>query len=221
MRVYVYYFYTYSPKRRFFFIDSNACSLTGSWGILSNDDLKLIENLNVFTETQKEFSEKWSKVRTYSRRYRLTNCFGERSAAIIADGRLEDKISCTKTDGRLLDESLCCDVLPSQSMSSGFALMVTCNWFDDRLIEFFRGTFSDGDEFDGDVFNGDIQGVTLTVTGISSASRSLPSSFVSDTRARRCGISLRVLKAKSYFLANEWIYLSKVPSRSVRHLKLD
>lgn len=106
---------------------------------------------------------------TYSRLQRFTNCLGERIAAIIADGLLVDKISWIKTDGRRFDEPLvpllCSELFPSQSNSSGFEFIVTCNWFGLRPDFLF---FCNGPET------------------FSSPSFSLPSSFISDTRASRC-----------------------------------
>lgn len=68
---------------------------------------------------------------TYSRRYRLTNCFGDLNACIIAEGRRDDKISWTRMDGRRLGELLfdvCEWKLSDGFNSSGLALIVTCNW---------------------------------------------------------------------------------------------
>lgn len=109
-------------------------------------------------------------VNTYSRLYRFTNCFGDRMAAIIAEGLRVDSISCIKTDGRRLEPVvplLWGELFPSQSNSSGFELIVTCKWFGLRPVR-----------------------VLLFCSGscwFSTSSFSPPSSLISDTRASRCG----------------------------------
>lgn len=142
---------------------------------------------------------------TYSRRIRLTNCFGERIAAIIADGRRDvDKMSWTKNDGRRLDALLCCELFPSQSMSSGFVLIVTCNWFGFRP-EFLRTLLF------GRAGSSELCSVAFC---------SLGSSFISDTRANRCGfISLQNLKQRKH----EWNQLLSIwqPTKSAFKTKLN
>lgn len=119
---------------------------------------------------------KW--ILSYSRRYRVTNCLGDRIAAIIADGRRDDRMSWMSADGRLPPppSSYCAafrlSPMPSlqYSNSSGFELMVTCKLFalrGDRIVASLSG---------------------LMVRPASSSSS--VSSLVSDTLAKRCGLIL-------------------------------
>lgn len=135
--------------------------------------------------TQEKDGKKKQKLRielnlSYSRRYRVTNCLGDRMAAMIADGRRDDNISWISADGRRLPPpppppSSFVGVirpLPSlqYSISSGFELMVTCKLFalrGDRSV----GSLSDL--------------ITLPASSSSSVS-----SLVSDTLAKRCGLIL-------------------------------